>query len=64
MALLVFSVPGMSCQHCVKRIREALSRAGLDAEISLEKKTIELMTDDPEKIVRILDEVGYDASVA
>jgi len=61
MPLLVFSVPDMSCQHCVKRIREALSRAGVEADVSLETKTITTNTNDPERIVRILDDAGYDA---
>ncbi len=61
MPLLVFSVPDMSCQHCVKRIREALSRAGFEADVSLENKTITINANDPEQIVRILDDAGYDA---
>ncbi|MPN39887.1 hypothetical protein SDC9_187421 [bioreactor metagenome] len=61
MPLLVFSVPDMSCQHCVKRIREALSRAGVEADVSLETKTITTSANDPELIVRILDDAGYDA---
>ena len=61
MPLLVFSVPDMSCQHCVKRIREALSRAGVEADVSLETKTITANANDPERIVRILDDAGYDA---
>jgi len=61
MPLLVFSVPDMSCQHCVKRMREALSRAGVEADVSLETKTITTNTNDPERIVRILDDAGYDA---
>ena len=61
MPLLVFSVPDMSCQHCVKRIREALSRAGFEADVSFETKTITINADDPEQIVRILDDAGYDA---
>jgi len=61
MPLLVFSVPDMSCQHCVKRIREALSRAGVEADVSLETKTITTNANDPERIVRILDDAGYDA---
>ena len=51
----------MSCQHCVKRIREALSRTGFEADVSLETKTITINADDPEQIVRILDDAGYDA---
>ncbi|KAF5054027.1 hypothetical protein DSECCO2_392270 [anaerobic digester metagenome] len=36
------SVPDMMCENCVRRITEALTKADLKFEVSLEKKTVEI----------------------
>lgn len=36
------SVPDMMCENCVRRITEALIKADLKFEVSLEKKTVEI----------------------
>ncbi|MDR1831897.1 MAG: copper ion binding protein [Fusobacteriaceae bacterium] len=64
----VLNVEGMSCQHCVKAVTEAVSAIpGVsDVAVSLEKKTV-TFTHDPEKapLKKIADEIediGYDVS--
>lgn len=36
------SVPDMMCENCVRRITDALTKAELKFEVSLEKKTVEI----------------------
>lgn len=36
------SVPDMMCENCVRRITEAMTKADLKFEVSLEKKTVEI----------------------
>lgn len=36
------SVPDMMCENCVRRITEALTKADLKFQVSLEKKTVEI----------------------
>ena len=36
------SVPDMMCENCVRRITDALTKADLKFEVSLEKKTVEI----------------------
>ncbi|MDN0031656.1 heavy-metal-associated domain-containing protein [Oscillibacter ruminantium] len=38
----IISVPDMMCENCVRRITEALTKADLKFEVSLEKKTVEI----------------------
>ena len=62
MSKLVFSVPDMSCNHCIMRISKALESAGLNAfEISLEEKTVTVEASDAEAVRAVIDEAGYDA---
>jgi copper chaperone len=35
-------VPDMMCENCVRRITEALTAAGLDFSVSLERKAVEI----------------------
>ena len=58
----VFSVPDMSCQHCVGAISKALSDAGFSGyEVLLDSKEVKVDTDAPEKVPAILDDAGYPA---
>ena len=58
----VFSVPDMSCMHCVGAISKALSAAGFsDCEVLLDSKEVKVETDAPDKVVAVLDDAGYEA---
>ena len=60
----VFSVPDMSCGHCVKAISKALTAAGIsDFEVALDVKEVRVETDTPEKIAAILNDEGYPATL-
>jgi len=54
-----FTVPDMSCGHCVERIRRALEEVGIETEIDLQSKTVILDEKDEEKARRRLDEIDY-----
>lgn len=66
MAKLVVEVEGMSCEHCEKRVREAIeSVEGVEkAVISLEAGTAEVTYDDgkivQDAIAEAVDEAGYE----
>ncbi len=56
----VFHVPDMSCQHCVNRISAALRGMGIEVfEVDLLTRRVTLETDDPRKVLEVLDETGY-----
>lgn len=59
------SVPDMMCEHCVSRITNALTEAGLKFTVSLEKKTVEI--DGCENCVKTavseLEDLGYTPKV-
>lgn len=65
MAEFKLKVPDMSCEHCEKRIREAVSNAG-DRVKSLDLKSKEVVVDieaEADKLLSIIDEAGYDAGL-
>ena len=41
--MTVLNVPGMHCENCVRRIKEALAAVELECEISLENKTVSIL---------------------
>lgn len=56
----VFHVPDLSCQHCVNRISGALRDLGIDSfEVDLVNRRVTLETEDPGKVLEVLDETGY-----
>lgn len=59
---IVISIGGMSCEHCIKRVKEALKRAGVEeAEVELGKARIvfdEKVTDFT-RIKSELEQSGY-----
>jgi len=60
----VFSVPDMSCQHCVGTISKALSTAGFSGyEVLLGSKEVKVETDEPGKVAKLLDDAGYEATL-
>lgn len=56
------NVPDMHCQHCVKRIKDALDTAGISSEIDLAEKTVAVSEDKVKKTISILDDLGFDAN--
>jgi len=64
MSKLVFDVPDMSCEHCVRNITSALEEAGFrDFHVSLDSKTVSLETEAAERLMDVLEEAGYPASI-
>ena len=60
----VFSVPDMSCQHCVAAISQALDGAGFSGyEVLLDSKEVKVETDTPDKVVAVLDDAGFPAEL-
>ena len=60
----IFSVPDMSCEHCVKAITSALSEAKHSGfEVDLPAKEVRVETDSADKIISLLDEAGYDPTL-
>lgn len=58
-------VDGMSCQHCIKRITNALKEVNgvLSVTVSLEDKTVTLELDSPvsdDILKEIIEDAGYD----
>ena len=62
----IFSVPDMSCEHCVKAISKALEAGGFPGsgfEVALDVKEVRVETDSPEKVAAILDDEGFPATL-
>lgn len=59
-------VPDMSCEHCVKRISDALSEAGLDFRVDLATHSVGLAGSDEQvqRAIAALDDIGYEATIA
>jgi copper chaperone len=58
-------VNNMTCEHCVKRIDEALKKLNLDHSIKLETKTVEVDANKLQlfEVFEALDEMGYEADI-
>lgn len=57
-----FSIPDMSCGHCVARIEKALKESGKAGSYSVDltaKKVVVETEEAPELIERIIEDVGY-----
>lgn len=58
------SIEGMSCNHCVHHVTEALEELGAkDINVSLEKKSAEFQSNESitdEKIKLAVEDAGYD----
>ncbi|HVC88923.1 MAG TPA: heavy-metal-associated domain-containing protein [Gaiellaceae bacterium] len=63
---IIYSVPGVSCEHCRAAItREVSSVAGVESvEVDLETKTVVVGGEplDAVAIVAAIDEAGYEAT--
>jgi copper chaperone len=57
-------VEGMSCQHCVKAITDALKGIGVKGEVDLSSKTVFVEYDESKvsitQIKSAIEEQGYD----
>ena len=60
----VFSVPEISCDHCVAAITGAVSPLnGVESVvIDLQAKTVAVTGGDPDEITAAIDEAGYDVA--
>lgn len=58
--MTTYKVPEIHCEHCVKRIKKALSELSADFSVSLENKTVTI-SGDHETIVAILEDLGFTA---
>ncbi len=60
----IFSVPAISCEHCVKAITEHVTPVpGVSAiDVDLATKTVAVTGGDDEAIVAAIDEAGYDVA--
>jgi Cu+-exporting ATPase len=64
MGKVVLELSGLSCGHCVMRVRKALEEAGAKVEeITLDRAVIEAPEGDAERFVKAVEAVGYGASV-
>ncbi|HBJ81314.1 MAG TPA: copper chaperone [Pseudothermotoga sp.] len=53
-------VPDISCQHCKMRISKVFDDIGLkEYEISIEKKTVIVDTEDIKTVLSKMEEIGY-----
>jgi len=59
-----YSVPDISCEHCVNAITAGVSAvAGVTAlSVDLENKTVSVDGGEAKAIVAAIDEAGYDVS--
>ena len=60
--MIEFSIPDMSCGHCVATINKAISAVdpAAKAEVNLNNRTARVQTSlDPAKLVAALDDAGY-----
>ncbi|CAM4438448.1 copper ion binding protein [Paenibacillus tarimensis] len=58
------SVQGMSCQHCVNSIENALKEIGAEGKVNLSSGTVEVAYDESklslDQIKETIEEQGYD----
>ena len=61
----IFSVPDMSCDHCINAITTEVSAVvGVSSvAIDLETKTVTVIGGEDAAIVAAIDEAGFDVSV-
>ena len=61
------NIKGMSCAACVNRIEKALMKNGSEAQVNLATEKARVKYDpaklSPEKIIRIIQDTGYEASI-
>lgn len=60
-------IEGMSCEHCVRRVSDALSAASgvISVDVNLRKKTARIELDSPvadEILIAVVTDAGYKVS--
>ena len=59
----VLHVEGMSCDHCVRAIKEALDRIYVHARVDLDLKTVSIEYDEMQvnrkQINKVIEDQGY-----
>ncbi|TCP62145.1 cation transporter [Baia soyae] len=59
----VLHVEGMSCNHCVRSIEEALKKVNVQAKVDLASRTVSVEYDETqmnrEQIQQIIEDQGY-----
>lgn len=57
----ILIIKNMDCDHCVEKISEALTDAGIEFDINLEKKTVGIhgRGDAVVTATRLITELGY-----
>jgi len=63
--MTTLKVNNMRCEHCVKRINEALDKANIKHKIDLSNKTVKVEADKLKllEVFDILESIGYEAEV-
>lgn len=63
-ASTTFTVPDISCQHCIDAItREVTAVAGVtDIVVDLDTKTVAVVGGDDSAVIAAIDEAGYDVA--
>lgn len=60
----IFTVNGMSCNHCKMSVEKALQGIGVNPQINLEEKTVTVEYDSKkitvEQIITEIEDQGYD----
>lgn len=68
MQTIRLTIEGMSCGHCVARVRRALENVeGVDVgsvEVGSAVAELDLSRTSPSELIRIIDDLGFTASVA
>ncbi|WP_343210346.1 heavy-metal-associated domain-containing protein [Anaerolentibacter hominis] len=64
--MTVLNVKEMACEHCVKRITDVLTAAGLKFEVNLADKTVSVDGDEAAVKLAIseMDDIGFTAQAA
>jgi len=59
-----YSVPDMSCDHCIKAITGEVSKVDgvTDINIDLETKTVKVSGGDSAAVIAAIDEAGFDVA--
>ena len=61
--MAILNVPGMHCMKCVERITNALKNEGIDAEVSLDAKSVTVNDKDAKAASEALDDIGFECSI-
>ena len=61
--MTTLSVPGMRCVKCVERITNALKNEGIEAEVSLDTKSVTVDDKDAKAASEALDDIGFECSI-